>query len=160
MAGVVADDSDRRIAMATQLIHDRGRGPEVVGTRITVYNLLPHFLDPAMTETDLCRIYDLTPEQVAAARAYVLNNPGTVLAKHLEIEARMAAGNPPDVIEKAKQTHATFLSFQEWLAQREAASARMHHAEVTSEGGRNGPQPFPTFKEWLAERESRPGEGS
>ena len=30
--------------MANDLIHDRGRGPEIVGTRITVYNLLPHLL--------------------------------------------------------------------------------------------------------------------
>src|SRR5437879_4760919 len=39
-----------RLAMANDLIHDRGRGPEIVGTRITVYNLLPHFLDPTATE--------------------------------------------------------------------------------------------------------------
>ena len=80
--------------MGTDLIHDRGRGPEIVGTRITVYNLLPHFLDPSATEAYICRVYELTPEQVAAARAYVLNNPETVLAEHLAIEARMAAGNP------------------------------------------------------------------
>src|SRR5215510_2994614 len=138
--------------MSAGLIHDRGRGPEVAGTRITVYNLLPHFLDPASTEADICRLHGLTPEQVAAARAYVLNNPETVLAKHLEIEARMAAGNPPHVIEKAKQTHATLLRFKEWLVQRQEAAAQEHHAEVTSESGRNGSRPFPTFKEWLAEQ--------
>ena len=35
--------------MTTDLIHDRGRGPEIVGTRITVYDLLPDFLDPRVT---------------------------------------------------------------------------------------------------------------
>ena len=114
--------------MPTDLIHERGRGPELVGTRITVYNLLPHLLDPAMTEAEICRFYELTPEQVAAARAYVLNNAETVLAEHLKIEARMAAGNPPDVIAKAKETHATFLRFKDWLVQRkvrgEAAQPR------------------------------------
>src|SRR6516164_10529896 len=99
--------------MATDLIHDRGRGPEILGTRITVYNLLPHFLDPAATEAFICQLYQLTPEQVAAARAYVLNNPDTVLERHLQIEARLAAGNPPEVIERAKQTHATFLKFKD-----------------------------------------------
>jgi hypothetical protein len=44
--------------MAIDLIHDRGRGPEVKGTRITVYNLLPHFLDPTATEAYICRVYD------------------------------------------------------------------------------------------------------
>jgi uncharacterized protein (DUF433 family) len=145
--------------MATNLIHDRGRGPEIIGTRITVYNLLPHFLDPASTEADICRLYDLAPEQVAAARAYVLNNPETVLAEHLEIEARMAAGNPPEVIERARQTHAAFLNFKEWLIDREKAADREHAAGTTSEGARNGSRQFPTFQEWLAEREARPEEG-
>jgi uncharacterized protein (DUF433 family) len=113
----------RENEMSTQLIHDRGRGPELVGTRITVYDLLPHFLDPATTEDDVCRLYELTPQQVAAARAYVLNNPETVLAEHLKIEARLAEGNPPAVIERARQTHATFLSFKEWLARRQEAEA-------------------------------------
>jgi hypothetical protein len=35
--------------MATNLIHDRGRGPEIDGTRITVYNLLSDLLDPTAT---------------------------------------------------------------------------------------------------------------
>jgi uncharacterized protein (DUF433 family) len=74
--------------MANELIHDRGRGPEIAGTRITVSNLLPDFLEPAKTEADICRIYELTPDQVSAARAYVLISAETILAKHLEIEAR------------------------------------------------------------------------
>ena len=144
--------------MATDLIHDRGRGPELVGTRITVYNLLPDFLDPTMTESAICRLYQLTPEQVAAARAYVLNNPDTVLTQHLKIEARMAAGNPPEVIEQAKQIHATFLRFKEWVTEREKAEAKDPAAEASSNSDRNGSTPFPTFREWLAEQESRPVE--
>jgi uncharacterized protein (DUF433 family) len=146
--------------MTTDLIHDRGRGPEIVGTRITVYNLLPDFLDPTATEAGICQLYELTVEQVAAARAYVLNNPDTVLARHLEIEARMAAGNPPEVVEQAKQTRAVFLKFKEWLAERELAGDQEHVVESMSSGGRNGLGPFPTFREWLAGRESRPGNGS
>jgi uncharacterized protein (DUF433 family) len=146
--------------MATAVIHDRGRGPEILGTRITVYNLLPDFLDPTATEAEICRLYDLTPEQVAAARAYVLNNPETVLAKHLEIEARIAVGNPPEVIERAKQTHATFLRFKEWLAARKDAEARERSAETTSGSRQTRSNGFPTFREWLAEHSSRQGEGS
>jgi uncharacterized protein (DUF433 family) len=146
--------------MATELIHDRGRGPELVGTRITVYNLLPHFLDPGITEADICRIYELTPEQVAAARAYVLCNPETVLAKHLEIEARLAAGNSPELIEKARETHAIFLNFKEWLANRQQAEAlEGHTADTNSNSEKNGSRRFPTFKEWLAQHESRPKDG-
>src|SRR5271167_1273186 len=129
--------------MATDLIQDRGRGPEIVGTRITVYNLLSDFLDPTATEASICRIYDLTPEQVAAARAYVLNNPDTVLTEHLKIEAKMAVGNPPEVIEQAKQTHATFMSFKEWLAERKQAEAQEPNTASTSGNGRDGSNGFP-----------------
>jgi uncharacterized protein (DUF433 family) len=146
--------------MATDVIHDRGRGPEIAGTRITVYNLLPYFLDSSATEEYICRVYGLTPEQVAAARAYVLNNPEDVLAEHLKIEERMAAGNSPQVIERAQQTHATFLRFKEWLAERDETAAQEQAEQVTSERRRIGSGRFPTFREWLAEGESRPAEGS
>ncbi len=110
--------------MESDLIRDRGRGPEIVGTRITVYNLLPNFLDPAATEAYICQLYDLTPEQVAAARAYVLKHADTVLVRHLEIEVKIDLGNPPEVIERAKRTHADFVRFKNWLAEREHTSAK------------------------------------
>jgi uncharacterized protein (DUF433 family) len=130
--------------MASNVIQDRGRGPEIAGTRITVYNLLQSFLDPKVTEEEICRIYELTPEQVAAARAYVLSNPDTVLAEHLKIEERMAAGNPPEVRQQAERARSTFKSFKEWLAAREAATANEDEARET-------PHRFPTFREWLTE---------
>jgi uncharacterized protein (DUF433 family) len=144
--------------MASALIHDRGRGPEILGTRITVYNLLPDFLEPAKTEAEICRIYELAPEQVAAARAYVLNNAETVLAKHLEIEARMTVGNPPLLIEKMKETHAIFLRFKEWLSSRENTHSHDDAVEQMAESGLNGSRQFPKFKAWLAEEVSRPRE--
>jgi uncharacterized protein (DUF433 family) len=131
--------------MASNVIHDRGRGPEIVGTRITVYNLLQSFLDPRVTEEEICRVYELTPEQVAAARAYVLSNPETVLAEHLKIEERMAAGNPPEVRQQAERARSTFKSFKEWLAEREAA-------ESEENGAPERPRRFPTFREWIAEK--------
>jgi uncharacterized protein (DUF433 family) len=146
--------------MAADLIQDRGRGPEILGTRITVYNLLSDFLDPTATEASICRIYDLTPEQVAAARAYILNHLDTVLAEHLRIDARMSAGNPQEVIEQAKLTHAAFMSFKEWLVQRQQAAAQEPSAEATSESGPKKSNGFPTFREWVAERESRSVKGS
>ncbi len=141
--------------MTTDLIHDRGRGPELIGTRITVYNLLFHFLDPTITEASIGRLYELTPEQVAAARAYVLNHPDTVLAEHLKIEARMAEGNPPEVIEQAKKTHASFLRFKEWLAEQKTAASPNHMEESTPQTERAGSNHFPTFREWLAVQEHR-----
>jgi len=54
----------------------------------------------------------------AAARASVLNNPETVLAEHLKIEARMAPAIRRRLL-RPQQTHDTFLKFKEWLAERE-----------------------------------------
>jgi uncharacterized protein (DUF433 family) len=146
--------------MVTELIYDRGRGPEIVGTRITVYNLLPHFLDPDTTEADIGHLYELEPRQVAAARAFILNNLESVLGDHLRIEARMAAGNPPEVIERAKQTRSTFLRFQEWLSRRDEAASRDQADDSTSERVRGDSEQFPTFKEWLIQRESMPKAGA
>jgi hypothetical protein len=89
----------------------------------------------------------------------VLNNPEEVLAQHLKIEARMAEGNPPEVIEKARKTHTTFVNFKRWLAERTAA-VEEQTTEVSSCRGRNGSTQFPTFNEWMAERESQPSEAS
>jgi hypothetical protein len=96
-------------------------------------------------------VYELTPEQVAAARAYILNNADTVLARHLEIEAQIAAGNPPEVVERAKQTHAAFLRFRAWLADRQRAEGREDVHELTRETDRTGSGLMPTFRQWLEE---------
>ena len=146
--------------MSIDIIQDRGRGPEIVGTRITVYDLLPYFLESDTTEALICRIYDfLTPQQVAAARAYVLNHFETVTAEHQRIEARNAAGNPPEVVERLERTHAAFESFR----QRRAEQARKKSTESVPPGlekGATGPAPFPTFREWLASQESSGMEAS
>ncbi|OWK45399.1 DUF433 domain-containing protein [Fimbriiglobus ruber] len=130
-----------------EIMIDRGRGPEIDGTRITVYNLLQSFLDPTMTGGEICRVYDLTARQVAAARAYVLSNPDTVLAEHLKIEAKMEAGNPPEVQEWAERAGTSFRNFKRWLAERQAAD----HAEATQ----TRPGRVPTFREWLVEQNGR-----
>ena len=140
--------------MMDNLIHDRGRGPEIRGTRITVYNLLPHFLDAEATEDFICRLYQLAPEQVAAARAYVLSNTD-ILARHLEIESRMAAGNSPEVGEKAKAIHETFLHFREWLAERDRRDMLGRDApETISRSADSTGSRLPTFKQWLMEHGS------
>ncbi len=138
--------------MESDLIHDRGRGPEIVGTRITVYNLLPNFLDSTATDAYICQLYELTPEQVAAARAYVLNHADTVLARHIEIEAKINLGNSPELIERSKKTHADFVRFKDWLAERKQPTAKdAAQAPTSASAGPNGGQ-SPTLKQWLAER--------
>jgi uncharacterized protein (DUF433 family) len=141
--------------MSIDIIHDRGRGPEIVGTRITVYNLLPYFLEPDTTEALICRIYGLSPEQVAAARAYVLNDFEAVMAVHQRIEARNAAGNPPEVVERLERMHARFESFRQRLAERQRAEVG-DRPYPPAEDASADTGPLPTFREWVV-RQEQPG---
>jgi hypothetical protein len=141
--------------MNDSFIHDRGRGPEIVGTRITVFHLLPYFLDPTATEAYICRVNNLTAEQVAAARAFVLTHADTVFAEHLKIEARIAAGNPPSVAEKAQKTHETFVRFREWLNERDRTGIGSSSADAPAGDVASA---LPAFRDWIAEREAHAGE--
>jgi uncharacterized protein (DUF433 family) len=134
------------------MIHDRGRGPELIGTRITVYNLMPYFLDPACTEDAIARLYKLTAEQVAAVRAYALNNAERVMSRHREIEARNAAGNPPEVVEQMKKAHSRLMEFKEWLARRQTTIGGDH--ENGSRARREESSRSPLFDEWKAQHPS------
>ena len=64
----------------------------MVGTRTTVFNLIPDFFNPNVTERQVCEEYHLTPEQVAAMRAYLLRNFAGVMAENAKIEERLRKG--------------------------------------------------------------------
>lgn len=131
--------------MGESLIHDRGRGPELIGTRITVYNLIPHFLDPTATEDYVCRLYDLTPEQVAAARAYVMTNHVKVMAAHERIEERIRreaeAQDTPENRAKWARNSERFERFRAWTAARPAGVPHVPFREWLTEY--DIPQPVP-----------------
>lgn len=140
--------------------HHNAHGSEIEGTRITVYTLLPHFLDSSTTEAYICQLYNLSPQQVAAARAYVLNNADVVLGEHLQIEARRSAGNPPQVVEAAHKTREKLLQFKAWLHEQEVARSTQAPTASSQTGGLAKGEGLRTFKQWLQEHESGPGEGS
>jgi hypothetical protein len=151
--------------MATDVTPYRGQGPEIMGMRLTVYHLLPYFLDPEVTESYICRVYNLGPEEVAAARAYVLNNADVVLAQHMRIEERIeeeiaAQERCSELAAQREKTRETFRKFREWTNQRKLKLAR----EQAEYGGREGAETlapdFPTFQEWLAQQDSQSGSRS
>ncbi|HJT36379.1 MAG TPA: hypothetical protein VJ783_30430 [Pirellulales bacterium] len=72
-----------------------------------------------------------------------------MLAEHLKIEARIAAGNPPSVAEKAQKTHEAFVKFREWLDRRDRAGGGSKDTETATGGTPNG---LPAFREWVIER--------
>ncbi|MGL6094269.1 MAG: hypothetical protein ACRC7O_00525 [Fimbriiglobus sp.] len=107
------------------LIHDRGRGPELIGTRVTVYNLFPDLLQGTRTEASIAAEYDISTEQVAAMRAYILANYADVAAKNAAIDERIrrqieAQHNDPVFLAKVAQTRAHFQLLREWMAEQRA----------------------------------------
>lgn len=82
-------------------IHDRGRGPELKGTRITVFDIIPYRLagDSAERIATVFRTGypELTAEHIEALIRYWDENRVEVMAVHEQLEARVARGNPAEV---------------------------------------------------------------
>ncbi len=98
-------------------IHDRGRGPELKGTRITVYDVIPYRLD-GWPVASIALVLGLSSAQVEALFRYMDEHREEVMAVHRRIEERNARGNPPEVEEKLKQSHAKLLARMDELRRR------------------------------------------
>ena len=147
--------------MANALIHDRGRGPELVGTRITVYDLLPHFADPAITEEYLREHYHLSPEQVAAARAYAFEHADTVLAKFLRLEERIAAEHAAQGTVTTHSVVESLQRYREWLENRRRESDADGDDSLRSiANGSANSQGAPSFREWYAAERAAQAQGA
>ena len=75
------------------LIIDRGRGPELAGTRVTVYRVMDHVRagDPPSQIADEL---DLSEEQVRAALEYINSHRDDVEAQYEAILKRAGQPNP------------------------------------------------------------------
>jgi uncharacterized protein (DUF433 family) len=82
-------------------IIDRGRGPELAGTRITVYDLIP-YLEAGRGPTYIAALFRISTEKVNALIQYIEEHRDEVMAVHAKIEERIARGNPPWVEERLK----------------------------------------------------------
>jgi uncharacterized protein (DUF433 family) len=93
---------------SAEFIHDRGRGPEIKGTRITVYDVLDYVLAGWHREriADLLRVH---PEEVQAAMEYIEEHKIEVLKAYVRILERCARGNPPELQAKLDANHERFL---------------------------------------------------
>ena len=81
--------------MTTRIIN-RGRGPEVEGTRITVYRIMD-FVRDNRSVPDIANELNLSEAQVHAALAYIAANRSDVEAKYDQLLQRVQQGNPPHV---------------------------------------------------------------
>ena len=79
----------------SDLIHDRGRGPEIFGTRVTVYNILDH--EAADSPEAIAAIFRLELAQVHAALAYINDHRDELMIEYRKMLARDEAGNSPEI---------------------------------------------------------------
>jgi uncharacterized protein (DUF433 family) len=77
-------------------IYDRGRGPELKGTRITVYDVVLYHLGGHSPDR-IAEILRIPVSGVEALLAYFDQHREEVMAWHNKIEERNARGNPPEI---------------------------------------------------------------
>ena len=94
------------------VIIDRGRGPEIKGTRITVYDIMDYEGDH---HTYVAAMLDLSSDEVIAVRKYIDEHKDEVTREYQKILERCARGNPPELQAKLDAIH---VKYQVQLAQR------------------------------------------
>jgi uncharacterized protein (DUF433 family) len=85
-------------------IIDRGRGPEIEGTRITVYTIL-EYLRHGHTRDWIAALLNLSSRQVQAAMDYIRDNEAAVNAEYEKIMERIRKGNPPHIQAILAESH-------------------------------------------------------
>ena len=86
-------------------IIDRGRGPEIAGSRITVYDVLAE-TQAGATPEDLAQWYQLEIAQIRLALEYIDQHREEVLRDYEAIRARHARGNAPEILERLQHSRA------------------------------------------------------
>src|SRR5262245_7286948 len=102
-------------------IIDRGRGPEIAGSRITVYDVLAE-TEAGATPAQLAEWYRLEVGQIELALRYIEQHWEQVLRDYRAIKARHARGNPPEVQSKVDAAHARYAPVWEELRRRAQAN--------------------------------------
>jgi uncharacterized protein (DUF433 family) len=106
-------------------IIDRGRGPEIAGTRITVYDILDYHKEGWHRDL-IADQFNLSSRQVEVAIRYIEEHRDEVMADYEKILTRHARGNPPELQAKLDAGHERFL--ERVKAFREAKSRESQHA--------------------------------
>ena len=91
-----AGAGERREETTSQMscrIIDRGRGPELGGTRVTIYRILDFVRDGSSPE-EIARELELTAEQVSRALDYLAAHRDEVEAAYEQILQRVRGPNP------------------------------------------------------------------
>lgn len=113
------------------VIINRGRGPEIAGTRITVYDILDYAKEN-WHHTAIAATLRISSFQVLAALRYIEEHKDEVMANYQKILDRCARGNPPEIQAKLDAIHAKYEPI--WAERRRALK------EQASDDGHSGGQ--------------------
>jgi uncharacterized protein (DUF433 family) len=83
-------------------IIDRGRGPEIGRTRVTVYHIW-EFHRAGDSRDDIALTFGLSSRQVQTAVDYIAAHREEVEREYAKIQERIARGNPDWVEERSRQ---------------------------------------------------------
>jgi uncharacterized protein (DUF433 family) len=98
-------------------IIDRGRGPELAGTRVTVFDVL-HYLDAGHGPTYIAAVLGIGTPGVQALIRYIEEHKEEVRAENQKILDRIARGNPPEVEAKLRESRAKLYALRDELKRR------------------------------------------
>ena len=99
-------------------IIDRGRGPEIAGSRITVYDVFAE-TEAGATPNVLAEWYGLPVEAIHAALTYIEDHQEEVRSRYSEIRERHARGNPSELNPRIEATHVKFEALRAGLLRQE-----------------------------------------
>jgi uncharacterized protein (DUF433 family) len=115
-----ASQERRAEAMLEAKIIDRGRGPEIAGSRITVFDVLD-YLKVGWDSVRIALFFRLSTRQVDSAVRYIEEHKDEVMAEYQKILDRCARGNPPELQAKLDAGHERFLAM---VRERQQAKAQ------------------------------------
>jgi uncharacterized protein (DUF433 family) len=98
-------------------IVNRGDGPKIEGTRITVYTVF-EYLREGCSRDSIAATLNLSSRQVEVAMDYIREHEASVAADYEEIMARIRRGNPPEIETKLRASRE---KLKAWLAQHAAS---------------------------------------
>ena len=100
-----------------------GRGPEIAGTRITVYDVIEYY--KAGRHRDMiAAILSLSSDQVDAAIRYIDEHRDEVMASYEKNMERIRRGNPPELQAKLDAMRGTARPRLEELRRSKTAEAK------------------------------------
>ncbi len=108
-------------------IVERGRGPQIAGTRITVYDIMD-YLKQGWHHTAIASWLRLSSFQVLAAIQYIEEHRAEVDAEYQRILEREACGNPPEVQAKLDASRRKLQARLAEIARRKAVNLEANGA--------------------------------